>query len=315
MVGRQGAARLPSTATVRNGYERPFLGAVEHAVDPTVTFPRLRLRPLPARVTPFGLIFRREAWTMKEGLCTLAIAGFAAMLAVSTPAHSQGKLKVLADSPLRPALIEIGEAFRRDGGQQVDFLFGPSPVILKKLADGEAGDVLIVQPDHIADLIKSGKVAPGEHPVIGRVGLGLAVRADAPAQSIGTVEAFRQVLLKADTLVFNTVVSGKQFAAILERLNIAEAVKAKVVRLPPGPRIYETVIQGNGNDVAAGVIPIIKETKGVRLLGPLPPEVQSYQSYAAAPMTAAASPAAAKRFIAFFASPAAKESFSASGVE
>ena len=252
---------------------------------------------------------------MKEALCTLAIAGFGAMLAVSTPAHSHANLKVLADTPLRAALIEIGEAFRRDGGQQVDFVFGPSPVILKELGDGEAADVLIAQPDHIADLIKSGKIAPGEYPVIGRVGLGLAIRADAPAQSIATVEALRQVLLKADTLITNTVVSGDQFVAILERLNIAEVVKAKMVRLPPGPRIYERVIQGKGNDIGAGVITIIKETKGVRLLGPLPAEIQSYQAYSAAPMIAAVSPAAAKRFIAFLVNPAAKASFAASGVE
>jgi molybdate transport system substrate-binding protein len=183
------------------------------------------------------------------------------------------------------------------------------------LADGEAADVVIVQPDHLADLITSGTVVSGEHPVIGRVGLGLAARADALPQSIATVEALRKVLLKADTLLFNTVVSGEQFAAILERLNLAEAVRAKVVRLPPGPAIYERVSQGTGNDIAAGVIPIITETKGVRLIGVLPAELQSYQVYAAAPMTAAASPEAARRFVAFLTSPAAKASFSANGVE
>ena len=59
----------------------------------------------------------------KGAVFTLASVGFAAMLAVSMPAHSQGRLKVLADTPLRPALIEIGEAFRRGSGQQVDFVF------------------------------------------------------------------------------------------------------------------------------------------------------------------------------------------------
>jgi molybdate transport system substrate-binding protein len=126
---------------------------------------------------------------MKEAVLAVASVGFAAMLAVSIPAHSQGRLKVLADTPLRPALIEIGEAFRRDRGQHVDFVFDSSPVILEKLADGEAADVLIVQPDHLADLIKSGRLVPGEYLVIGRVGLGLAARADAPPQSVATVYA------------------------------------------------------------------------------------------------------------------------------
>jgi molybdate transport system substrate-binding protein len=234
-----------------------------------------------------------------------------AILAASMPAHLQGRLRVLADSPLRPALVQIGEAFRRESGQHVDFVFDSSPGILKRLADGEVADVLVVQPDHVADLIKSGRVVPGDYPVIAQVGLGLAVRADAPLRGIATVAALRETLLTADTLLFNTVVSGDQFAALLERLNLAEAVKSKVVRLPPGPAIYDRVIRGRGNDIAAGVIPIIKETEGIRLLGPLPAELQTYQTYAAALMAATARPEAAKRFAAFLTTAAAKASFSA----
>ena len=121
--------------------------------------------------------------------------------------------------------------------------------------------------------------------------------------------------MKADTLLFNTVVSGDQFAAVLERMNLTEAVKSKVVRLPPGPGIYERVIRGNGNDIAAGVIPIISETKGVRLIGALPAEIQRYQVYVAAPMSAAPSPEAARSFVAFLNGPAAKASFSTHGAE
>ena len=238
-----------------------------------------------------------------------------AILAASMPAHLQGRLKVLADSPLRPALVEIGEAFRRDSGQHVDFVFDSSPAILKLLADGEVADLVIVQPDHVAGLIQSGRVVPGDYPVIAQVGLGLAVRADAPPRSIATVAALRETLLNVDTLLFNTVVSGDQFAALLERLNLAEAVKSKVVRLPPGPAIYDRVIRGKGNDIAAGVIPIIKETKGIRLIGPLPAELQTYQTYAAALMTATAAPGAAKRFAAFLTTATSKASFSAYGAQ
>jgi molybdate transport system substrate-binding protein len=231
------------------------------------------------------------------------------------PACAQERIKVLSDGPLRPALIKIGEAFRRDSGSQVDFVFGPSPVVHKKVAGGETADVLIIQPDFLAALMKSGKVAPGEHPVIGRVGIGLAGRADAPVRDVDTVEAFRQVLMNADSLIFNTVASGNHFATVLERLGIVESVKTKVVRLPPGAGEFERVIQGKGDDLAVGTIPIIQATKGVRLIGPLPTEFQSYLVYAAAPMSGAASPETAKTFIAFLASPAARASFAANGVE
>ena len=244
-----------------------------------------------------------------------AVGGFVVLLAASAPVYSQANLKVFADTPLRAALIQIGEAFRRNGGPQVDFVFGPSPAILKKLADGEATDVLIAQPHHIAGLIRSGKIVPGDYPALGRVGLGLAVRADAPPQRIDTVEALREVLLKADTLVTNTIIPGDLFVGVLERLDIAERVKAKLIRLPPGPALYEKVIRGTGNDITAGIFTILKETKGLRVLGPLPAEIQPYQHYAAAAMTEASSPAAAREFIAFLSTPTAKAAFTASGVE
>lgn len=248
-------------------------------------------------------------WSVLIGVCALGLMTF------QSPACAQEKIKVLGDNPLRPALIEIGEEFRRASGHHVEFVFGPSPVIHKKVADGETADVLIIQPDFLAALIKSGKVLTGEHPIIGRVGIGLAGRADAPVWDIGTVEAFKHVLLNADSLIFNTVASGNHFATVLERLGIAESVKAKVVRLPPGAGAYERVIQGKGNDLAVGTIPIINVTKGVRLIGPLPPEFQSDLIYAAAPMSGAASRQTAKTFIDFLASPVARVLFAANGVE
>jgi molybdate transport system substrate-binding protein len=58
--------------------------------------------------------------------------------------------------------------------------------------------------------------------MVGRVGLGLAARADAPARDISTTEAFKHAFLKVDSLIFNNVASGNHFAEVLERLGIAE---------------------------------------------------------------------------------------------
>ena len=252
---------------------------------------------------------------MKRLLSVLTAVCALGFMTFQSPARAQEKIKVLSDAPLGPALIQIGEAFRRDSGHQVAFVFDLSPVIHKKVTAGEAADVLIIQPNFVAELIKSRKVVSGEHPVIGRVGIGLFARADAPARDISTVEAFRQVLLNADTLLFTTVASGDQFAMVLDRLKIAEAVKAKVIRLPPGPAFYERIVQGKGNDI--GVLPIllINANKNLRLIGPLPAEFQSYLIYVAAPISGAASPETAKAFIAFLTSPAAKALFAANGVE
>lgn len=251
---------------------------------------------------------------MRTTLRSLAVFFFATILTVQPEAGAQGKVKVMSDGPLRPALVQIAEAFRRESGNQVEFVFGTSPVVHKKVADGEAADVLIIQPNFVAELVKSGKVVAGDHPVVGRVGLGLAARADGPARDISTTEAFKQALLNADSLIFNNVASGNHFAKVLERLGIAEAVKSKIVRAEPAV-VFDRVIKGTGNDIGVGTIPLINSTKGLRLIGPLPAEVQSYIVYAAAPMTNSTSPQAGEAFINFLASRAAKEAFAANGVE
>jgi len=251
---------------------------------------------------------------MRTALRSLMLFFFAMLLTAQPEARAQGKVKVMSDGPLRPGLVEIAEAFRRESGNQIEFVFGTSPVVHKKVADGETADVLIIQPNFVAELVKSGKVVAGDHPVVGRVGLGLAARADAPARDISTTEAFKQALLNADSLIFNNVASGNHFAKVLERLGIAGAVKSKIVRAEPAV-VFDRVIQGRGNDIGVGTIPLINSTKGLRLIGPLPPELQSYIVYSAAPMTSSMAPHLGKAFINFLASRAAKEAFAVNGVD
>lgn len=251
---------------------------------------------------------------MKKALFAIAIAGFTVLLSVSTQAQFQGKIKVLSDEPLEAALVPIAEAFRQSSGYQVEYVVGPSPVLMKKIADGEVADVVTVQPNFVTELVKAGKVPPGDYPVIGRAGFGLAARADTPPRDINTVDAFRQALLNADTLVFNDRASGDHFATILERLNIAEAVKTKVVRLPPAG-VFARISQGKGSDIGVGTIAQIKANKNLRLIGPLLPEFQSHIVYTAAPMSNTSSPEVAKAFAAFLVSPAARALFATHGVD
>src|SRR5262249_48374967 len=109
------------------------------------------------------------------------IACFAMLLAGVAEAAT---IKVLCDGPLEPALPAVAEAFRKKAGHQVEFAFAPSPVIQKRIMGGESADVVIVQPDVLAELAAKGKVDPGDHPAFGRIGIGLAARASAPSRDI-----------------------------------------------------------------------------------------------------------------------------------
>ncbi len=234
---------------------------------------------------------------------------------ISFPIIAQSaEIKVLSDGPLQPALTEIAGIFHRESNHSVQFGFGFSPVISKRIMDGEAADVVLVQPDFIEQLSKAGKVLGGEHPVVARIGAGLFVRADAAAPSIATVESLKRALRNADTLVFANVGSGNHFATVLERLGIAEEVKSKIVRGNPA-EVVTRVVQGKGTDIGVGTMTLIPLDKRLKLVGPLPEELQGYLISEAAVMTSATAPEAARDFIRFLRSPTAKAAFAASGAD
>lgn len=220
----------------------------------------------------------------------------------------------MSDSPLAPALSKVVDVYREQAHGNVSLVFDPSPAVKKRIDDGEAADVVIVQPDFAEALTKSGKAAAGDRPIIAHVGVGLGNRADSPPHDISTVEKFKNTLLGADLLVFNSVKSGEAFAKVLDRLGIAEALKSKIVRTTPNG-IFEPVLKGKGDDMAAGTIPLIATTSGMKLLGPLPAELQSSLTYTAVVMTDAAQRNAAQAFVNFLVSPRANKIFAANGAE
>ncbi|MBO9648869.1 MAG: substrate-binding domain-containing protein [Variovorax sp.] len=242
--------------------------------------------------------------------CGLLLAG---ALHFATLAQA-ADIKVMCDSPLEPALTKVVDLYSQQTHNRVTLVFDPSPAVQKRIEGGEAADVVIVQPDFAEDLTKAGKVSAGDRPIIAHVGVGLGNRKDGPAYDISTVEKLKNTLLGADLLAFNSVKSGQAFANALERLGIAESLKPKIVRTTPNG-IFEPVLKGKGNDMVAGTIPLIATTGGIKLLGPLPGDLQSPLPYTAVLMANTSQRDTAAAFIKFLASRQAKEAFAANGAE
>ena len=116
------------------------------------------------------------------------------------------------------------------------------------------------------------------------------------------------------SFVFNSVKSGEAFAKTLERLGIADTLKS-TMSTRDANGTPEPVLKGKGNDIAAGQIPLIATTPGIKLLGPLPGDLQSNLTYTAALMTNASQRNVAEDFIKFLVSPKAKETFAANGAK
>jgi molybdate transport system substrate-binding protein len=82
---------------------------------------------------------------MAKSICVVSAICVSALLFVPRVAHA-AEIKVLSDGPLEAALVKIADIFRQDTGREIKFVFGLSPVIHKRVIEGEMADVIIIQP-------------------------------------------------------------------------------------------------------------------------------------------------------------------------
>lgn len=247
---------------------------------------------------------------MRHFVMAIALTGAAAAAAAT-------EIRVLSAGAVEPGLRAFAEVVRTQTGDELAIQFNTAPRIAQRLAAGESFDVLLAPPAAIAQAAKDGKVDAGTRTPVGRVGVGVVVRGDAPAPAIDSVDALKATLLAADSIVYNQASTGLYLDKLFGDLGIADALKAKTTRYPDGAAVMEHVLRGKGREVGFGAITEIRmyEAKGLRLAGPLPAPVQNYTSYEAALMQGAANPLAAKAALAIMATPAGRQAFLAGGVE
>jgi len=243
----------------------------------------------------------------------LAVMVISVLLSAQASAQ-MAAIRVFSDSPMAPALKQIATLYHGQSGHEVQLTVDLSPRIAQMVKDGEPGDVVIIQPEFIKDLVDAKKLGAGEYPTIARIGIGLFTRATAPSPDVSTVESFKSALLDADSIVFSNVAAGNYFATVIERLGINEQIKLKIKRGRP-PDVVSRIIQGNGKDIGVMVITLINADPRLRLIGSLPGEFQRYLTYSAAPIVSSRAPGAAEQFIRYLASSEAKVELAKAGAD
>ena len=247
---------------------------------------------------------------MKRFLATLLI------IPVLSAAAFAAEIRILSAGAVEPGLQAFARVAKRETGHDLKIQFNTTPQIAQRLAAGEAYDIVIAPPDAIAKAAQDGKVVADTRIAVGRGG-GVVVRNGAPAPDIASVDALKRTLLAADSVVYNTTSSGIYLDKLFEKMGILEQLKPKTTRYPDGASVMEHVSKGKGNEIGFGAITEIKsyESKGVKLVGPLPADVQNYTSYEAVMLTGATSPEAVNAVLDQMATPAGKAAFAAGGME
>ena len=232
---------------------------------------------------------------------------------------SAADIRVLSAGAPKTGVSQCAEAFFRDTGHKVDVRFATAPVLRGKVENGEAAaDIVIAPVPTMRAFEGEGRTVPGIGAVIGSVKAGVVVRDGAPVPDVSSAEAFTKAVLAAESLVYNQASSGLYIAQLMERLGIAREVEAKATRLPTGAAVMRHIGEsGATHEIGFGQITEIRlfTDKGVQLVGPLPGDLGKTTTYAAGLLADAREPEPAKAFLWYLASPAAKRTFIASGVE
>jgi molybdate transport system substrate-binding protein len=249
-----------------------------------------------------------------------AIASVAGWLAVATllisPAAAQtAEIKVLCSNGFKAVLEELAPQFERASKQKVVIRYGLAAQLKQQIDAGEAFDLAVLTPAAIDDLIKTRKVAPDSRHVLARSGLGIAIRAGARKPDISTPDALKRTLVSAKSLAYaKEGASGVAFAALIQRLGIAEELKAKSQLTATGEAVAEAVVGGTAE---LGILPVseILPIRGAELLGTFPGDTQSYIVMVAGTSAPPKAGSGAKALTDFLMAPGALPVLRAKGME
>jgi molybdate transport system substrate-binding protein len=243
------------------------------------------------------------------------VVGLTVMLPLATATRA-AEIKVLASNGVQATLEALAPEFERATGHKLKLEFGLAAVLKRRIEGGEAFDVAVLTKAGIDDLATQGKVLGASRRDIARSGVGIGIRAGTPRPDISTTEALKRTLLAAKSVSWaKEGASRVYFASVLQRIGIADQVKQKAVLASSGAEVGTLLVNGKAG---LGVLLVneLMTMRGVEVLGPLPPELQSYTVFTTGASAARQGEAAApNQLIEFLSSAAAQAMFKLKGQE
>jgi molybdate transport system substrate-binding protein len=227
------------------------------------------------------------------------------------------QIKILSAGAVKPGLTKVIDAFRRDNASDLRVTFATAPAILEQVNGGAAVDIVVAPQNVLDQLAKTGKIPAAGRVTLGRIGVGVLVRQDASLPRIADVNAFRDSLLSAESIVYNQASTGIYLETLFDRLGIEAEVRAKSTRYPDCAAVLDHVSKGKDREIGLGATTVIIENEkvGVKFAGPLPEEIQNYTAYAAAVTGGSEARELAQQFIRYLLSSAARSLLSGAGIQ
>jgi molybdate transport system substrate-binding protein len=242
----------------------------------------------------------------------ITIASCLSAFAAGTAAPAAEITVVAGGGPLPDVLGTLMPMFEKATGNKVKLAFKGGPETTADLKAG-AADLVITNSEVVDELATNGEVARDGKTLLMISKVAVGVKAGARRPDISTPEKLKAALLAAKTVGYSQGTSGQHFQTVIQKLGIADAVKAKGVVVQGRP-VGAAIASGEaeiGVQQVAELLPV----PGIDFLGTLPADLQKQIPYSAGITTKAKDSETAKALVAFLRSEAAQAVLTKKGMD
>lgn len=212
-------------------------------------------------------------------------------------------LKGISSMATRLLLAELAAAYRHATGVAIEIESVGGVDAARRVAAGEAFDVVILAADAIDKLVAGGSVLPGSRADLVRSSVAIAVREGAKAPDVSTEAALRQAVLDASTLGYSTGPSGNALLKLFEVWGIADALRGRIVQAAAGIPVAQLVADGQvelGFQQASEML----TAPGIQVIGAMPPGTEIVTTFSGGVCAASSRPEAVRELLAYMQLPA-----------
>ena len=232
---------------------------------------------------------------------------------ITVPDMSQS-LKLISSMATRELLAEMVSLYERESGQSIVSEAAGGVDVAKRVQAGESVDVVVLAGNAIDKLIADNKVLAGSRVDLVKSGIAVAIKQGSEAPGIQSEDAVKNAVKLARTLSYSTGPSGVYLEKMFERWGILEAIRPRIVVPPPGVPVASLVASG-AVELGFQQLSELMNVPGVRVVGPLPPAIQSMTIFSGGIAAACGNPVAARALLDFMASAALSELKQRQGME
>src|SRR5690349_18784054 len=143
------------------------------------------------------------------------VVAFLSTILLSGAANA-AEIRVIGSPGFREAYTDLLPGFEKSAGHRVTTIWGGVNDVAKRVAYGEAADIVLLPAAQIDDLIRRGKLAPETRVDVAKSSIGVAIRMGAPRIDAASSDGIKKALLAAKSIAYSSGPSGVHMAEVIQ---------------------------------------------------------------------------------------------------